>query len=273
MPSVKCIRSWAAQWAGLIEGVFLVGIGLLGYLEAKNPLAGALSEAAVVAGILTITVDPFLKRRLLKEASQDIFHHLLGFGLPLPIQERIKQIVQETAIYRQDMEMTCSLNEVNGGVSLDCELKFKVVNPSYRKRYFKQILQFEKWEYPDLLSVSYSESRDYGKYAPLTARKGEEEVLEYQGPAMAIPPHDSKERWFRSHFTVRRPIPGFWVQNFGYPTIGFVLRLRSKPEWLRVTATPADTTLGGEWIYRGLFMPGEHIQVRWERQDQHTNRE
>jgi hypothetical protein len=45
-----------------------------------NPVVWhGLGEALIIAGVLTFVVDPFLKRRLLKEAAQGIFEHLIGF--------------------------------------------------------------------------------------------------------------------------------------------------------------------------------------------------
>src|SRR5574338_1630807 len=90
---------------------------------------------------------------------------------------------------------------------------------------------------------------------------------QFIGPAIPIAANDGKRHWFYAEFSVLRPNPGFHVQNFGQPTIGFTLRIRETPPGYKVTASPADKQAGDDlWIYSGVFMPQEHIQIRWEKE-------
>lgn len=118
----------------------------------------------LIAGVLAITVDPFIKHRLLHEASKDIFHHLVGFSLPGEIQERIKSIVLSPKLYRRDMDLICTFTRVSEGVRIDWEYKFELVNPSRDKAPFRQRFEFEKLESPTLKSISCStKSGEYGR--------------------------------------------------------------------------------------------------------------
>jgi hypothetical protein len=243
-----------------VAGLILGGAVLLIYDFWKS-----LGEALLIAGILAIVVDPYLKRRIQKEAGLDIFHHLLGFALPLEIKERLKQIVIGTKLYRQDMTMVCTFSATSTGMKIEFETRFEVVNPTPEIVPFRQRLQFEKSEVPTLLSISLTGDPQYGKDAKLSPLRGEEAVLAYEGRAIKIKPKEANERaWFSSGYSCEYPMSGFHVQNFGYPTIGFTLKVRSKPKNLRVTATPADKQTESEWVYPGLFMTGDHIQIRWE---------
>ena len=66
-------------WITIVALVVLTTIGFLFVMfpREENRWHGLL-EAIFIAAFLTVTVDPFVKKRLLKEASQDIFHHLIG---------------------------------------------------------------------------------------------------------------------------------------------------------------------------------------------------
>jgi hypothetical protein len=71
-------------------GVALIGVGTFVLYEwGKTPTVNSLGEAILIAGILTLVVDTFLKARLIKEASKGVFHWMLGFNLPPQIQERL----------------------------------------------------------------------------------------------------------------------------------------------------------------------------------------
>jgi hypothetical protein len=266
MPDAQRVRKWVSEWLGLILGVALIAFGLWSYWKIQSPFVRGLAEPALIAGILTVTVDPFLKRRLLKGASQDIFHHMLGFGLPDEIKERIKKIALTTNVYRKDMEIDCDFIPIDDGVRIDFEYKFWVVNPSNSTIKFSQYFEFENQEQAVLTSISCSDRKgDYGKHLALNLR-ADDELMIYKGPPVNIPPEKPNHRIsFRARFSITRHLSDFHPQYFTHPTIGFTLRIRNHPSNLRITASPADSTLDNEWIYNRLFMPGDHIEMRWEK--------
>jgi hypothetical protein len=129
---IKNLREWP------ILGIFFLVLGTLGLYRCPATLGQKFSKALIIAGILTITVDPFVKRRLLREASKDIFHHLIGFSLPIEMRDRIKSIVLNTNLYRKDMELTCTFTRVPDGVRIDFKYKFELINPSSETVPFRQ---------------------------------------------------------------------------------------------------------------------------------------
>lgn len=231
------------------------------------PLGQRFSEALIIAGVLAITVDPFVKRRLLREASKDTFHHLIGFSLPREIQERIKDIVLNTKLYRRDMDLIWTFVPVPEGVRIDCEYKFELVNPSSEKTSFRQRLEFSKLERATLTSISCSiRSGGYGKEPKLVESDDDPDLLVYDGPRVNVPPEKEGQKViFRAEYSMTRPVPDFNTQHFVLPTTGVTLIIKN-PSGLRITASPPDSQLrADEWIYRRLFMPGEHIEIRWEK--------
>lgn len=254
------------EWLGVIVGVLLVGFGIWGTTWAVNPYLHALAEPAFVAGIVTITVDPFLKRRLLRETSKDIFSHMIGFGLPQEIQHRIKEIALGTNLYRKNMEMSYTFERREHDMYIECDYQFDVINPSNQSMPYSQRMEFEKLEHATLLSVSCSLlGDDYGKDARLHQRTSDE-LFTWEGPAVNIPPASSGiATRFRGQFSIVRPPSDFHFQHFAHPTIGLTLRIVKRPDNLRVSGTPADPPIREkEWIYQRLYMPGQHIQMRWE---------
>jgi hypothetical protein len=83
VPSIQAIRNFIGEWEGVLAGLFLGGIGIFEYCKLRpESLAHQLAEASIIAGVVAISVDPFLKRRLLKEASKDIDGYPLDSGRP-----------------------------------------------------------------------------------------------------------------------------------------------------------------------------------------------
>ena len=84
----------------------------------------------LVAGILGITVDRYAKNRLVREASKDVQHYLIGYRLPPEIQNAIKQKM-ETSIVRHDWEQKFDLQKADGGhVRIKIDLSYRVENYS-----------------------------------------------------------------------------------------------------------------------------------------------
>lgn len=105
-----------AKLSGIITGIILIALGLLGI---RFGVWHSASEAVIIASILTITVDPFLKRRLIKEASRDIFYHLLGFELPTEVRETLGEFISKTKDYRKDVRIDVNLTRNSLGVLVD----------------------------------------------------------------------------------------------------------------------------------------------------------
>ena len=211
--------SKVVEWAGVLIGAVLMIGGGVGMWCCPSGLGRSLSEAFFIAGVLTIAVDPILKRRMLKEASKDIFHHLLGFGLPEAIRDRLRQIVNNTDLYRKDMTMTCSFSETGTGIRVDFETRYEVINPTPRTRPFRQYLAFEKAEHPELRSVALSGVSNYGKDAKFVPRGGEEFVLEYRGRGVKIKPESAGQRSRRRNLPTPIPVRSRswrrWVDSNG----------------------------------------------------------
>jgi hypothetical protein len=249
-----------------MAGIFLVGIGfaLLRWFH-DWPTIHAMGEASFIAGLLTIFVDPILKRSLAKEASRGIFHHLLGFDQEPEIRERLRDIAFDTKLCRRNYHVRCSLEPDEGGlIKLNVETEFDVVNYSNESLSYAPQLQFEKCERPEVCEVSFVGEESYKIEWP-ALHATEERVLETKIKPSVIKPNKSGQKYkVFAKYNVRMPGEFFYVFNFGGPTIDVSIHLES-PNNLEFQASPGTSQVGGHYQYERLFMPGEHITIKWWR--------
>ena len=234
-----------------------------------SPIASfrhSFGEATVIAGILALGVDPFLKRSLLKEASEGIFHHLVGFDQQPEIKDRLKQLVFNTVLFRRDFRINFALSPLEGG-KIRCSVNHvgELVNPSNYPQEFRQYLNLEKSLNPSTCGVSLLSSEEKYDVSALTEKRDEPGVLECSGPRVRIKPSKAGVRYYISaHYCYEFPDTFYYTLHFAYPTIGVLLTVDAPPNF-DISASPTLITNGHSWEYRGLFMAQEYLTVRWSR--------
>lgn len=181
---------WCERYGWYVAGPILMGIGYLvgKYLEPRwhSQVITEISIALWIAGILTLTVDPFIKSLARREATRDIFHHMMGFGLPFIIRERLDKIVKETKLYREDVILHIDMSEIGDLVEFDVQMEFEVANPTKHSLVFTPTLQFESGEAPGLKRVISFGDSNYDNN-PALSPVGNLGALKYEGKNVAIP--------------------------------------------------------------------------------------
>jgi hypothetical protein len=83
-----------------IEPIFLVGAFLIAVAiffpqswSIRRSLGSSLGEALIVAAILGFTVDKYIKEFLVRTVSRELFKYLVGYKLPEPIQNRLRDLM------------------------------------------------------------------------------------------------------------------------------------------------------------------------------------
>ncbi|MBI1898247.1 MAG: hypothetical protein HYS04_17195 [Acidobacteria bacterium] len=237
----------------------------------QHELAVAVAHALLIAGILALTVDRFVKERVLKEVTTDVSKYLIGYALPKEIQDRIHDVMG-TALVRHNYEHRYRLSFTGSGdVRADVQLEWDVVNYSSTPREYSARLHFDRNERPEILEISCY-TPDNNAAFTLT---GDElrKRLENEGDCIKA---DAKPIWIlpRSagiryrifeRYSVTPSVP-LNINAMGMPTIG-VLILVERPEGLqtRIEAmAKATIDKGDRWECSQLFMPGEHFTLKWE---------
>jgi hypothetical protein len=253
------------DWIGWVVGGILLIAGVTGLLFCPKEVGIRLSEAFFIAGVLTITVDPFLKRRLLKEASTDIFHHLLGFDLPSEIRETLKEFLLQNRYYRKNVDIEAHAQTSSDGmVEVTWSVRGEVVAVATTE--YRQHVSFEEAEQGRILQASVTSTLhpglNYTDNSPsLTPVEGEPMVTEWSGKIVKLKKGDQLNSFVK--FVTRGQRTGFAVTNFGNSTISPRVRVSCSND-LEISASASDQRNGAEYIYRKVFVRGDHFQVRWK---------
>lgn len=254
---------WVSKIKPWMAGLLLTLIGSLLLFRFHDwPTIHALGEATFIAGLLALCIDPYVKRSLIKEASLGIFHHLIGFDQEPEIRERIREITTDTVLYRHNCELDCKIESHNSAVRLNVECRFEVINPSNKTMYYAPKLQFEVCEKAEVYEMSAIGEEIITFKDPVLV-SGETGVVEALGPKTSIKPRRKGYKYrFCTKHSVTLPPEYFTTFNFGTPTVNLSLKLES-PRELDAHATPASRHSEGRYEYDRLFMPGEHITIKW----------
>ena len=86
-----------------IIGGILVIAGSAGIMRCPSQLGQKFHEAFLAAGVLSLSVDWWLKRKLQEDAAKDIFHHLLGITLPEKLRAKMQKLLKKMPY----IEKTC----------------------------------------------------------------------------------------------------------------------------------------------------------------------
>lgn len=90
-----------------------------------------------------------------------------------------------------------------------------------------------------------------------------------RGEKVGIPAHNRDKGLiyrFESKYEIEYTDADSEVISFANPTFGVTVTCDA-PEYYQVTLSPkADVENAGRWSYETLFLPGEHIRIRWKRQ-------
>jgi hypothetical protein len=281
----------------LLSVPFLVGgplllSGLIGiYTLKRDSPFHSIFEAIVVAGVIVAFVDPIMKWRLLSEFAKDLFPYMMGFELPQKIQERLRDMISITKLYRQDMTMHLRFCLTGTHeVKIHFVTKFQLVNPTSSKIKYTHHLTFEEAEQLQSLTVTLPH------HSPCEIKVDDEERLyddsgdyPYSSEAIEIEPDGTCRPYcFSSEYLLKNRTLGFHLQRFGQPTIGFKLTLEECPDELEVMVTIPEgqkATInrarggnkeveGGKGIsenleqgnsigYEKVLMTGDSINIRW----------
>jgi hypothetical protein len=263
-------RTWVF-W--LFSGV-LASLGLLLTYKSKYDLSRSLGHALVIAAILMVTVDRFVKERLLKEVSWDVTKYLVGYNLPGEIQDRIRQLMASKLI-RRDCEFRFRVvPETQSGpgrmIRLEVEFSFELENITNADIPYEQQVAFEKWENSTITEIRCDSDDEKAVYCLKRSSLGQESanepgVFEAHGQRIKVQAHNV-ERKIRyrvgGRFSKVLPENSSDVIDFASPTINVTI-MAQWPEGIEFFSPPTDRASPGRWEYRQLFLPGEHIRVRW----------
>lgn len=259
---------WNEYWLYIValatSGVCLY---LLHHYSDNYPWHGAF-EAGFIAGVLTLTVDPFVKKRLATEINKDIFYHVIGFRLPEPMQDKLRKYLNGLRYYREWLSIKVTATDiVNDDVTIEVELKGRSLMLT-RTAYFQSLL-FEEAE-REVVEEMWARRPGSDKNlvdlkdAPTRTIPSEHMTHLYKGPEVKLEKGDIVDTYIK--FTLKGRKTDYWVHTFGTTTLKTDVTLVplngmemyvSQPE----RATPISAN---EFDYNEVFIIGEDLHIRWK---------
>ena len=276
---VVTTRKKSAWSFWVIVGIcFLIGAVLLKVQVAfLDPgFSHSLGDALVIATILAITVDIYMKERVLREVSSDVSKYLIGYRLPTEVQDRIRGLLQ-TRWIRRNNTVRLRITEIPnkpGWVRKDVFISKDLENITTSEEQFEDCFYYESNQ-PETIVEMRCDSPDPSVQYVLTgpnlahAKTDEPGAMEALGTKVKIRPvYEGPGMYYRFSIRYAAEHPDNYsdILAFDKPTLGVILEVEC-PQTIMVSATPADVATPNRWEYRRLFLPGEHIRFRWQRVD------
>lgn len=254
----------------LTAGLMLSSFGLP-YIPERFSIA--LGDALMIASILGLTVDYFLKERVLREVSADVSKYLIGYRLPSEVQDRIHWLLQ-TQWIRRNFHIRCRLTEINNDrVNLEITASHEIQNITSETLPYQHIIEYEQHDPQRVLEMRCDSNDQKAQYRIADAgvqpreKPGDLGVMEVFGKKVKIPPvHESIGRTytFACRYTVEFPSHYSDAVSFSQPTINVVLEVEC-PNTYRITASGANVSTHNRWEYKKIFLPGENVTFRWQK--------
>lgn len=248
-----------------VSGIVLLLLSVTGFRWfVYSQWMGALFEALLIAGILCISVDPFLKRQLLREVNQELFVHLVGYDLPQEIKDRLKDTIFGLKLYAVDKRINCEINPCGENqVSVKVTETYDLVNPTPQTQAYTEWAAFEKAELPKRCVVRGRSGDVECSAQELYEPPDDLGILRVDAKKVPIPPTTQGPSWhFSREYELLLPHNHFLHLYQKLPVIGI---------WVRVSAPgfviQSKHTNSYECVHDKLFLTGEQITLRWRPAD------
>lgn len=263
------------RWFFHMISFLLIGLGIVFTYWPPYEFLRLVGHAFIISGILMATVDRFVKERFLREVSWDVSKYLIGYNLPLEIQDRIRDLMR-TQVIRRDFELRYRLSRLAGQVDsaklkLELEFSYELENVTNQVQPYQQMVAFERHDNPTLVELRCDSQDSKAVYfldgSKLLKEKDDEPgVVEGYGKKIKLPPHNrEKGMKYRIGGKYYFIVPEDYSDLFSFagPTISVTAVAVEVPDDLEFIAPVGDVSTTKRWEYRRVFLPGEHIHVRW----------
>jgi len=275
---------------GALAGFFVVGLILIIVTRflpeidvLRRLLMLSVGEAFIVASVLGITVDRYLKGDLLQKASKDVHKYLVGYNLPDEIKQRIQELMG-TVFVRTDWFINFTLTPLNADeVLVDISYSFQLENVSNRVQEYFPMLQVEKHMNPQVLELRCDDPESRFRLVPTGGKQSiAEESTTVRGlvevradPLKVKPSGKDKLRYpLSGRFQLRTPNDHSDTFSFGHPSIGVTITT-SCPETHMFSLEPEPGMIITENMYQmrhRAFLRSEHVRIRWMKVKDATER-
>lgn len=273
------LRRLSRQFWGLLVLCFVLGLVslYLSHQEFLRPVClrsilDSLGHALIVASLLAATVDVYMKRRLLKEASLDISKYLIGYALPEEIQDKIKEAMRIDLV-RRDLTVRYTLSPVSeepDKLLATVVYAYQVENVSNHEVDYQPRMDFATHLKPRTLDMrvdSQADDRadDMGKDLSPDEKTSPQVSVYSLRPFKVRPKSKNPELRYLCEIRYEIEVPVEYGDSFyfNHPTIDVTLEVKWPPniEFFG----PGEASNENRWYFKKGFLRGEEISWRWRR--------
>ena len=272
------------NFLGVLTGLALFGLALIisahyfpDVWVLRRLLAVSVGEALIVAAILGLTVDRYIKQYLIRKASQDVSKYLVGYNLPDEIKARI-QALMGTALIRRNWQIAYTLDPLplSDEVIIDVRYTFELENVSNTIQYYEQGFQAEKHLNPLMLEMRCDDPANKFRLVAESGKSlgkdqvGVPGVIQALAPKIPIQPAGGKSELrypFMGHYQLRTPSSSSDTFSFAHPSIGVTITA-SYPPGYEISIEPSPDMIVTEKMWqmrKKAFLTSEHVMVRWSK--------
>jgi hypothetical protein len=265
--------SWQIGLALIAVAASMIGVGHLEiWSETVLGIVRALGEAVLIAGILALLIDPFLKARLLREASKSIFEHMIGFDHEPELKAKLRSIVFETKLYRKDCKISSEISlGPEGRVTLSVSIEHEIVNQSLDNVKYKQAWDFVDGDAPRDAEFAWIVGEKLPESTQSQFQQSNLGYLKAEGPSMDIEPHSHNIRYrFIAKCKFDAPWNYYHPFYLAQPTIDITISVKAPEHWkVWIGGGSPQVTRTNEalWHSSGILMIGDHVEVHWRAPD------
>lgn len=262
-------KLWLLATAMVAAGLL---ISLFGGEHGRAP-----GDALLIAGLLAVTVDRYVKLRLREDIAHDVFFAALGIHLPDKLKEEILAI-GDCRLVRREMQVNYKLTPLTTEPLVLCETEVSfgmenlthqlqeythrvwVGNPPAGVQHPPQSISFVKAQLP---------RGDGYEYCGAQILAIEQELGHFWEESVKIPPRATAQFWS----TTRQLLPLEYEDTciLTQPTIGVTVRVEC-PKELEHTVTfghrlrtATEELPYNTWRLNAAFFPHSPFRVTWRR--------
>ena len=244
--------------------------------ELRRILFAGIGEALIVAALLAVTVDQYIKSDVIREVLRDAHKYLVGYHLPDEMKERIQEMMGEPII-RRNWHISYTLTpEENGDVTIDVRYTFLLENVTNKIVKYQPMIQAEKYLNPIIVELRCdAEDIQFLHIAKQGESLGRESesvpgLIEFKHPEVNIKAKSGRDPYpFSGHYRLRTPPNHGDTFSFGRPSLDVTITMNA-PLGFRFSIEPSEWMIQTDNMYQikhRAFLRSEHVMVRWMKVD------
>jgi hypothetical protein len=253
------------------------------YSWPANELVYFLADAFIVAMILGVAFDVFSAKLLVERVSDGLAQALVGRGLPLEMQGRVRDIVSTDLVRDHYVKTYAFSTPEDGRVQVSVEVRYEIRNYSEAVRDYAPEMTVETFFEPEFRFLEYGiAGRKIHSFSDenLSSKvEAEDDLGVVRVPRSALPllslkPVKTGEKapcqvtW---RYGISVPEQYCDVTDLDEATLGATLQVEALPKELEFVSG-YDVSLHHEagsqsWYFEKAFIAGQHLRAWWFRRN------